>query len=180
MLLLFKGANAMNIFGKFFDKPDTASADADLPYPLLLVRSREELAMKTASHNRLFHLSEAAWTADLEAGEIVFTSEEFQARASLQVIGTIYKGDGTWLWAWANDSIPAKLCAHAEAVRAYGEKHGVTQFSARKFQCTEAEGWDFTALACKLGGGQGAYCGPDGDALVFMTFGAPSISNAKT
>ena len=168
----------MNIIKRIFGKSDAAVPDAQLPYPLLLARSKEELAMKTQSHDRLFHLSSAAWAADLNAGEIVFTSREFRARAALQVIGSIYKGDGTWLWAWANPSIPEKLCVHAEAVKAYGENHGIDKFTARKFECTEMDGWEFAALACKLGGGQGAYCGPDGDALVFMTYGAPSISKA--
>ena len=166
----------MSIIKRLFRKKE--NSNVDLPYPLLLARSKEELALMSASHDRLFHFSspDCTWAADLDVGEITFTTKEIQARAAVQIVGSIYKGDGTWLWAWANTSIPEKLCTYANAVKAYGEKHGIKKFTTRKFQCSEAEGWDFTALACKLGGGQGAYCGPDGDALVFMSYDAPSIS----
>jgi hypothetical protein len=155
---------------------NTISSDADLPYPLLLARSNNELAIKTQAHKELFHLDTAAWEADLEAGEIIFTSEKVRAKAALQIIGTLNQNDGTWLWAWANESIPENLCTHAYAVKAYGEKHGISKFCSDKFQCTEAEAWEFTALGCKLGGGQGAYRGPAGSTLVYITFGTPSIS----
>jgi hypothetical protein len=39
-----------------------------------------------------------------------------------------------------------------------------------KLSCDEAECWTIAAMACKLGGAQGAYRGPAGPTLVFMTF----------
>ena len=147
-----------------------------MPYPLLLERSRNELVLFKEAHERLFQLGapDSSWAVDLKTGTITFTSKEFKATASVQIVGTLYQG--AWLWAWANPSIPRELCAHAEAVKAYGVRHNIEALKDQKIKCSESDGWDFTALACKLGGAQGGYRAPNGNALVFMTYGEPSVS----
>ena len=47
-----------------------------------------------------------------------------------------------------------------------------------QLECSEDEAWAFTALACHLCQAQGAYRGPAGPALVFMTFGEVTLSQA--
>ena len=44
---------------------------------------------------------------------------------------------------------------------------------------SEDEAWEFTALACQLCRAQGAYRGPAGTALVYMTFGEVTLSKPK-
>ena len=144
----------------------------DLDYPLLLTRSRDELAFQTQAHDNLFQLKAARWDVDLDAGCIEFLSPQgLHTTAAMQVIGTINSQDGTWLWAWANPSIPPGLCAHSNAVKMYGTRHHIERLVSSKLASSESEAWDFTAIASKLGGGQGAYRGPSGTTLVFMTFG---------
>jgi hypothetical protein len=46
----------------------------------------------------------------------------------------------------------------------------------RKLNCDEADCWEFTALACQLCKAEGAYRGPGGTTLVFMTFGKITMS----
>lgn len=134
-------------------------ADLDLSYEILLARSKNELAMQTAAHDNIFQLSAAEWGADLDVGTIAFSSPAgIRAEGPVQVIGTFNTQDNTWLWAWANKSIPSALCAHANLAKAYGERHAVDRLRQRKLQCSEADAWEFTAIANKLGGGQGAYC----------------------
>ncbi len=147
------------------------SPENDGEYRILLARSIEELKLKSAAHDRLFQLSTADWSADLEKGLIVFTSPQgLKATCALQIVGTLNIQDGTWLWAWDNPSIDKKLQEHARAVKLYGEKHGLERLTERKFRCTETAAWEYTALACKLGGAEGAYRGPAGNTLVFMTY----------
>ncbi len=146
-------------------------------YHTLLARSLEELKQRTAAHDSLFQLGTAAWSADLDQGLIVFTSPGgLKATCTLQIIGTLNTRDGTWLWAWDNPSIDPKLQEHARAVRKYGEEHGLQRFTARKFPCTETAAWEFTAIACKLNGAEGAYRGPAGNTMVFMTYGKVQLS----
>lgn len=57
-------------------------------------------------------------------------------------------------------------------------QHNVAQLTTRKLTCSEDEAWQLTALACKLNEAQGAYRGPAGTTLVFMTFGTVTLAGA--
>jgi hypothetical protein len=48
--------------------------DDDLDFATLLARSLEELRIKTEAHGGTWHLGEAAWSVDQEAGQIVFSA----------------------------------------------------------------------------------------------------------
>jgi hypothetical protein len=65
---------------------------------------------------------------------------------------------------------------HAKHVRDYGQRHDIERLTTRKLECEETEAWEFVALACKLCDAQGAYRGPAGPTLVFMTFGEARLS----
>lgn len=143
----------------------------------LVSQSIEELRLKTAAHDRLWHLSEADWSVDQDTGEIVFSAPNgMVATCSVQIIGTFDTTDCTWLWAWDHPSVQPPLATHAERVRQYGETNGIPELTTRKISCTEEQCWEFTALACKLNEAQGGYRGPAGSALVFMTFGEPRLT----
>jgi hypothetical protein len=109
----------------------------------------------------------------------VFTGKKVTATAPVQIIGTYNTLDGTWLWGWDHPSVLPPLQEHARRVREYGEQHGIESLTTRKLGCDENEAWEFTALACHLCEAQGAYRGPAGTALVFMTFGEVSLSASK-
>ncbi|MCW3835293.1 DUF6882 domain-containing protein [Sphingomonas canadensis] len=154
------------IFGMMFGARDDAEAEATL------LRAMEELKAKTAAHDATWHLGESHWAVDMETGRITFTNRRgMEIVAPMQVIGTFNTRDDTWLWGWDHPSVPEPLAEHARLARAFGEKHGLERYTTRKIVASEAEAWEFTALACHLGGAQGAYRGPAGTTLVFMTFG---------
>jgi len=50
--------------------------------------------------------------------------------------------------------------------------------TTRKLQITEDQAWELAALAFMVCGANGAYRGPAGTALVFMTFGKVQLSKA--
>jgi hypothetical protein len=146
-------------------------------YELLIQQSIEELRLKTAAHDATWHLGEAAWDVDQDAGEIVFTAPNgIAAVCPVQIIGTFNSLDNTFLWGWDHPSIEPPLRRHAEQVRAYGEQFNIEELITRKLSCSEQDAWKFTALACKLCDAQGAYRGPAGATFVFMTFGEVSLS----
>ena len=66
--------------------------------------------------------------------------------------------------------------AWARSCRAFGEGHALAEFTTRKIACSEEEAWRFTAVALHLSEGVGAYRGPAGTTLVFMTFGTVTLS----
>jgi len=146
--------------------------DIDLPYHVLLARSMEELRMRTGSHDRLFQIGRADWALNQDDGVIVFTSPNgFIASAPAQIVGTYDTVDGTWVWSWDNPSILPDLCKHALLARQYGQKNGLPEYTTRQFKTDENRCWELTACTCKLGCFQGAYRGPAGDTMVFITFG---------
>jgi hypothetical protein len=146
-------------------------------YRSLVEQSMEELRLKTAAHDDVWSLGRADWRVDQEAGTIVFSRPGgTSATCSVQIIGTYSTTDGTWLWAWDHPAIASALQQHARQVRSYGKEHAIERLTTRKLACEESEAWEFTALACKLGEAQGAYRGPTGDTLVFMTFDGVRLS----
>jgi hypothetical protein len=152
---------------------------ADLDFPTLLAQSMAELRIKTEAHDGTWHLGEAAWSVDQEVGQIVFSAPGgITATCPVQIIGTYNTADGTWLWGWDHPSVDPALQEDARRVREYGERHGIAKLTTQKLRCSESDAWEFTALACKLGNGQGGYRGPAGPTLVFMTFGNVSLSKS--
>ena len=135
------------------------------------------LEAATAAHDAAWHIGGGDWSLDQDVGDIVFTMPNgTTATAPAQIIGTYSTRDGTWLWAWDHPSVAPPMAEHARRVQAYGQQHGYARLTTRKLQCTEEECWELTALAFMLCGAQGAYRGPAGPAMVFMTFGEVRLS----
>lgn len=135
--------------------------------------AREGLAQQTAAHAASWHLGEEAnWSADLDAGTIVFHfADGATATAHIQVVGTYNQADGSFLWGWDHPSVPEPLGAHAQLAREWGVQQGAEAFTERKVTCSEDEVWSFAAVANRLAGANGVYRGSAGSTLVFMTFG---------
>lgn len=148
----------------------------DANYRALIERSMEELRLKTAAHDSGWGLGAADWAVDQDTGLITFTGPKMTATATAQIIGTYNTEDGTWLWGWDHPSVADNMAEHARQVHEYGERHAIDGLTTRKLACDEMQAWEFTALACHLCEAQGAYRGPAGTAMVFMTFGAVALS----
>jgi hypothetical protein len=162
----------------FFDRLLGKARPADSPaFRQLVEQSMEELRLKTTAHDAAWRLGEADWSVDQDAGVIVFTRPDgISATCAVQIIGTYNTEDGTWLWGWDHPSVAAPLQDHAKRVKSYGEQHSIAALTTQKLACQESTAWEFAALACKLCSAEGAYRGPAGPALVYMTFGNVRLS----
>lgn len=159
----------MGILDRVFGKQRLAPADGG--YPALLAQAREELALRTAGHDRLWGLADASWRLDQSERRLVFDAlDGTTASADAQIVGTYDSEQGSWLWAWAHEGVAPPLRRHAERLRALGQQHGWPRLTEPQFDCTENEAWDFAALACKVCEAEGAYRGTDHAVLIFMTF----------
>ena len=74
--------------------------------------------------------------------------------------------------------MPGQVCTQLAScpAGAFGEKYRLERLTTRRIEASETECWQFAALACHLANAQGAYRGPAGATLVFMTFGNVTIS----
>src|SRR5262245_59051366 len=145
---------------------------------IFIEQSVEGLRAQTSAHAATWHLGEEAnWAADQDVGRIQFTfADGTIAEAELQIVGTYNKLDGTFLWGWDHPSVVEPLQKHARLAKEFGERHGLTNYTERKVKCSEDDAWQFTAVAARLGNANGAYRGPAGSALVYMTFGEIKLS----
>ena len=146
------------------------------PAELVFGRADSEIKLKTQIFREIFGDEHFDWSVDLEEGVIRFTSATKMVSAPVQVIGTYNTLDGTFLWGWDHPSVSEPRGADARLARQFGELNKMPLFVTRKVECTEEQAWSFTAVALYLSGAQGAYRGPAGTAMVFMTFGEMTIS----
>lgn len=159
--------------------PSTHPSPEPEAYRRLVDRGTEQLRLKTAAHDQLWQIGDAAaWSVDQRAGTIRFDAPNgTSAVAPVQIIGTYDTNQGTWLWSWSNTSVEPALALDARRLLEFGQQHNVPDLLVRKVRCDEDHCWTFTAAAAALGNAQGAYRGPAGDALVFMTFGAVQLES---
>lgn len=153
--------------------PPRADGSVDSASERFVAAAREALALQTATHASAWRFGEEdSWSADLEAGSIVFEfSDGTIAGAPIQVVGTFDTVEGSFLWGWDHPSVPEHLRKHARLARQWGEKSGVVTFTSRKVACTEDDAWGMAAVTSRLANANGVYRGPAGSALVFLTFG---------
>lgn len=144
----------------------------------LLDTSMEELRLKTTGHQAGWGFGKATqWSLDMSRGDLLFTFDDgVVATCPAQIVGSFDGADGSWLWAWANPSIPDSLKRDSLRVRDYGQQKQIVRLTSEEWHGTEADAWPMAALACKLCEAQGVYRGPAGTAFVFMTFGKVELS----
>src|SRR5690348_9433551 len=91
------------------------------------------------------------WDYDLDRATLIFSEESVpKVIASIQVVGTTSKGAGTWLWAWANDSLPSQSTQAMLQVKGFGEREKIAEVSEPEMPDDEYLGWALTAIAAHI------------------------------
>lgn len=171
----------MSLIKKLFGGSSERANDGEPPeFAALLEGSMEGLQLQTEAHQSTWQFGqEEQWNFDQDSGELVFTFSDKIAKAPAQIIGTFDGQTSTWMWAWANPSIAESLKTAAQRVLDYGKQHGIARLTTAKWTAEETDGWQMTALANRLCSSNGAYRGPAGTTLVFMTFGDIQLTNRE-
>jgi hypothetical protein len=126
------------------------------------------------------HLKEAfglsnyeRWDWDDDRGAVVFSDAGVpRVVAPSQLVGSVSRKTGTWLWAWANEHIEPRLRRDMEEVRRYGEHHGIWQLTTPKWEADETDGWEMTSIAAYILQAKGAYRMPNDQVFSFAIFDA--------
>jgi hypothetical protein len=109
------------------------------------------LRLKTEAHSVWGLGRHVRWDLDQAEGILRFSDPKLNvAEATAQIAGTFDVGAGTWLWAWANESIDPRLTEHSRKVRAYGERRGFERLVKAQWAGTEADGWSMAAITVLL------------------------------
>ncbi|RYX83007.1 hypothetical protein EON83_16535 [bacterium] len=78
-------------------------------------------------------IGERGWSADLDAGTLAFGeqgSPDSVLEFDIQVLGSAAEGSATWMWAWANPSIPDNLSLASTLLR---DKVAIPEFATQEF-----------------------------------------------
>ena len=113
------------------------------------------------------------WDWDDARGAVVFSDAGVPVViAPSQLVGSVSRQSGTWLWAWANESVEPRLRRDLDEVRRYGEHHDIWQLTTPKWEAVETDGWEMTSIAAYILQAKGAYRMPDARLFSFVIFDA--------
>ena len=111
------------------------------------------------------------WDWDNDRGAVIFSSGgKPQVIAYAQLVGSVSRKSGTWLWAWANEEINPRLCPDLAEVRQYGEHHGIWQLTTPRWEADEVDGWEMTSISAFILQAAGAYRMPHDHLLSYAIF----------
>ena len=128
-----------------------------------LMQSRNE------DWRRSFGLVDATYHWDLDSATMRFESPSRTVLASLCVVGTTSASEGTFLWGWANRSLPAAVTGGLDVVRRFGEEHDLPLLVSPEIPGARAEGLECTAIAGRIQDAAGVFVDTCGDVTMFFT-----------
>ncbi|MEV0131583.1 DUF6882 domain-containing protein [Dactylosporangium sp. NPDC050688] len=117
-------------------------------------------------------IGDRGWQLDLGTGTVTFGDD---LRYHIQLLGTESHGDGTWLWAWANEAsnLPPALLRLCGWLRDHGHREGIAELTDPTFPLDRADGHRLALVASGLTG-RCYYRGPyPGGAVFFHLDDAP-------
>ena len=157
------------MFGKKRSSPPSSLLTPDLIQ--LIVESSGELRAKNATATETWGIGTAdRWSADLSAGSITFHFADHSISGPVEVLGTWSSTSGTWLWAWANETLPPGVAGASTATKSYGDAHQMEALSARKLDATESLAEDLASVTVELSGLAGMYRAPTDSGHLFLGF----------
>jgi hypothetical protein len=131
-------------------------------------------ALEALRRNREWGIEAAEkWFFDQDTALLSFTFPEKVIATPFQFLGSHNAKTGTWMWAWANDSIDPRLKADSMALREVGELLGHQIFTERILSVSEEDSDCMALLALERSRHDGLYKAPDGDHVTFLSFGQP-------
>jgi hypothetical protein len=106
---------------------------------------------------------------DLDAGTLTFSEAGVPSViANIQVVGTTSDKTHTWLWAWANASLPPNVTERVRQVQQFGMSEGLDQLTEPKLPDGEFLGWEQTAVMARIVGAQGGYRCPSSNGFIYF------------
>ncbi len=111
------------------------------------------------------------WYYDLGRGSLTFLKDDApRVVASIQVVGTTSKRSGTWLWSWANESLPTEVTKEMQKVRRFGETEGLFELTSSSVADNDHFGWEMAAVTAQILGSKGAYRCPSEKGFLYVVY----------
>jgi hypothetical protein len=95
---------------------------------------------------------------DHESGQLTWTpGNAIRVRANVRYAGTLSLATDTWLWSWANESIPEAARSDMEWLEAFGGENNLDWLSNARCPANARHAWELAAVACYLLQADGLY-----------------------
>ena len=143
---------------------------------------RVELRQKIAKSVEKWKLDKfTRFNFDQKKGQIEFLNGPGpDIVCDIQIIGTCSKETQTWLWAWDSHWALDEIKVDSRAVRDFGAQNGLERLTTPKWEATEEDGWDMTAIAAHLCPTEGAYRLANREVMAFMLLKNIEVMPAPT
>ena len=106
-----------------------------------------------------------------ETGKMIFSALATpKIISTFMIAGSVSARTNTWLWSWDNPYLLENVVKEMWKVRESGEKHHIYKLVEPKWEATEDEGWDMTAIAAYILKAKGAYKFPSEKIMTFAIF----------
>lgn len=136
---------------------------------LIAVATVETAAKQEAAAQRWGIGKSDRWSADLAAGTISFHFGNRVLTGPVQLLGSYSRESETWLWGWANESVPSAVRTASEAVRELGlSDPNLRALSQRKLTGPESFGDDFAATSVEIAQLAGYYRAPSSTGFIYL------------
>jgi hypothetical protein len=155
-------------------RPDQASADLST----LVLQGEDMIGQLTEAHLSWGLGSVRSWDIDPRSGLLTWHLADRTAIAPVQVIGTYDPATSSWLWAWANNSIPPVMAQDSRVVHDWAEANGHTALTQPRIEADLEKATSMAALALRITDATGYFRGDGGESIPFLTFGAVTLTAA--
>jgi hypothetical protein len=120
------------------------------------------------------------WDYELGRGTLTFSENGVpKVSAMIQVVGTTSVSDGTWMWGWANKSLPQRVKTAVGKVREFGRAESISELTKSVLPDDEHLGWEMTAIAAKVLGAKGAYRCPGENGFVYLIYSSIGFAGTE-
>jgi hypothetical protein len=145
-----------------------------------LLNEGNDLAQRATRANAEWGLGTAdRWDLDQETGLLSFTWPDKVATTPFQFLGSYAHRPGTWLWAWANDSLLEHVRADSVRLRDHGIAHGHDILRTEHLHISPEDGDCLALLGIALASTSSFYRGPSELNNTYLTFGDVTITHAS-
>jgi hypothetical protein len=106
------------------------------------------------------------WTFD--DAQLVFSPDSNQVIADICVLGSVSEAEGTFLWAWASDTIPEHARRGLERVREFGDRNDLELLTKPVWPRGRCDGLEMAAVAGRVLDAAGVWVAPTGDVTLYF------------
>jgi hypothetical protein len=142
-----------------------------IAYDATIEEAADAMRQKQKAFIDRFHLgTHGRFDWSQEEGVIVFSSNGLpKVAADIQFVGSFSNTSKTWLWAWANDTVLAKMSADSQRVLQFGRERHFKRLTEAKWPAEEVDCWNVTSLQAHLTGAEGMYRTSKRDGDTYLT-----------